>query len=229
MIEMRNVSYRYPSNRDFQLHIPEWHVGRGRRVAIVGPSGTGKSTLLNLIAAILTPQTGDVRVEGESVTSMTESRRRAFRVQRMGLVFQSFELLDYLSVWDNVLLPYRIHRSLQLDQAVRRRAERLLERVGLSKLVRRSVRRLSQGERQRVALCRAVVTRPGLLLADEPTGNLDRENKQIVLGLLMDCCQELGSTLLTVTHDLELLGAFDETIQFDALNVQHRELACNDE
>jgi putative ABC transport system ATP-binding protein len=132
----------------------------------------------------------------------------------MGLVFQEFALLEHLNVLDNVLLPYRITPALRLDAPARRRAGQLIERVGLERQAGRLVTRLSQGERQRVAVCRALVTEPILLLADEPTGNLDPANKFRVLDILRAYAEERDATLLTVTHDHDLLGRFARVIDF---------------
>ena len=184
----------------------------GEQVALVGPSGSGKTTLLHLVAGILTPDAGRVRVDGEDLASLEDAARRAFRVRRIGLVFQEFELLEYLSVLDNVLLPYRIHRELRLDAAARERACALAERLDIGDKLGRKPRSLSQGERQRAAVCRALVTGPPLLLADEPTGNLDPANKTRVLDTLFQLAAENGATILTVTHDHDLLPRFGRVI-----------------
>jgi putative ABC transport system ATP-binding protein len=130
------------------------------------------------------------------------------------LVFQEFELLEYLTVADNILLPYRINAALRLDGAVRRRAGELAERVGIADKLGRHPRNLSQGERQRVAVCRAVLPRPALVLADEPTGNLDPANKDRVLKILFDYVAETGSTMLAVTHDHDILKRFGRVVDF---------------
>jgi putative ABC transport system ATP-binding protein len=135
-------------------------------------------------------------------------------VTKIGLVFQEFELLEYLSVYDNILLPYRINPSLRLDDAVRGRAREIAEQVGIGDKLRRFPRRLSQGERQRVGVCRAVLTEPRLLFADEPTGNLDPENRERVLDILFDYVKQSGTTLLTVTHDHEILHRFSRVVDF---------------
>ncbi len=213
MIELREISFRYRDG-EFELRIPELRVARGDQVGVIGPSGSGKTTLLHLIAGILLPERGEIEADGVSITGMGDSARRDFRIRRLGLVFQEFALLEHLSVLDNVLLPYRITPSLRLDAEVRRRAHELIERVGLTGQAARLVTRLSQGERQRVAVCRALVTEPVLLLADEPTGNLDPANKFRVLDILRDYAAERDATLLTVTHDHDLLGRFSRVIDF---------------
>ncbi len=184
-------------------------------MAVIGPSGSGKTTLLNLVAGILVPEQGTVHCAGSEVSAMSDAARRDFRISDIGFVFQDFELLDYLNVLDNVLHPYRITGALKLTIAVRERAGNLLREMGLGAKLTRSVERLSQGEKQRVAICRALLPSPRLVLADEATGNLDPRNKGHILDLLFDAVQDHGSTLLAVTHDHELLPRFDRTVDFN--------------
>lgn len=213
-IGIRDLDFQY-GDGDFRLRVEDLEIDRGATVALVGPSGSGKTTLLNLIAGIVRPRTGRIDANGVEVTALPDGERRSFRIRNIGLVFQEFELLEYLPVVDNVLLPYRIHPSLRLDAAVRHRAESLADRVGIRDKLRRYPDQLSQGERQRVALCRAVLTEPALLLADEPTGNLDPSNAGKVLDILFDYVREKGTTLLTVTHDRGMQKRFDRVVDFD--------------
>ncbi len=210
MISIEDVQFRY-SGGDFRLSVPRFHVLPGATVAVVGPSGSGKTTLLNLAAGILVPHSGRVRTNDVEVSALNESARRDFRIKHIGLVFQEFELLDHLSVLDNILLPCRITSGVRLAQQNRERAAELARELGVADKLRRYVRKLSQGERQRVAVCRALLLEPPLLLCDEPTGNLDPANKEHVLGILFDYARRTKSTLLVVTHDHGLLGQFDET------------------
>ena len=212
MIELRDVRFRYPQG-EFTLGVQRLEIGRGERVAVAGPSGSGKTTLLHLMAGITVPNAGRVlALEVADLGALDDAARRDFRIRHIGLVFQEFELLEYLSVLDNVLLPYRISGSLELDGAVRDRAETLVEKVGLGDKLARLPSRLSHGERQRVALCRALVTQPQLVLADEPTGNLDPGNRDRVLEILFDYAEARGATLVNVTHDHELLARFERVI-----------------
>jgi ABC-type lipoprotein export system ATPase subunit len=183
MIELENLEFRYGEG-DFRLRIRELTVDRGSKVAVVGPSGSGKTTFLHLVAGISLPRAGRVTTGGIELTALDDAARRAFRIRHIGLVFQEFELLEYLNVLDNILLPYRIDPVLRLDLEVRERAVRLAERVGIADKLGRFAHRLSQGEKQRVAVCRALLVEPELLLADEPTGNLDPANKGRVLDIL---------------------------------------------
>ncbi len=210
MISIEDVKFCYRDG-DFRLSVPRFQVRSGATVAVVGPSGSGKTTLLNLAAGILVPDSGNVRTNDVTVSSLSEPARRDFRIANIGLVFQEFELLEHLRVLDNILLPCRITGRVQLSQSHRDRATELAREVGLGDKLRRFVRKLSQGERQRVAVCRALLLQPPLLLCDEPTGNLDPANKEHVLDILFDYVRRTGATLLAVTHDHGLLDRFDET------------------
>jgi putative ABC transport system ATP-binding protein len=212
LIELRGVQFAYRGG-SFRLDIPSFSVQSGERLAVIGPSGSGKTTLLNLIAGILTPVGGNVEVAGTEVSALGDARRRDFRIRNIGFVFQDFELLDYLNVLDNILHPYRIS-ALQLDRTVRERAEGLAERLEVSDKLKRRAGDLSQGEKQRVAICRALLPDPLLILADEATGNLDPRNKGRILDLLFDSVADHGATLLAVTHDHELLPRFDRVVDF---------------
>jgi putative ABC transport system ATP-binding protein len=213
MIAISYLEFSYPSG-NFFLNIPEFSVDKHEKVAVIGPSGTGKTTLLNLIAGIIVPNRGSISVNDTTVDQLNDAQRRQFRITRIGFVFQDFELLDYLNVSDNILHPYRITKALQLDSAVRRRARILAEEMGIGDKLEQQATDLSQGEKQRAAICRALLPQPKLILADEATGNLDPENKTRILDLLFRAVQEHDTTLLAVTHDYELLKRFDRIIDF---------------
>jgi putative ABC transport system ATP-binding protein len=213
MINIQSLTFTYPAG-EFRLDIPELSVRKGDKVAFVGPSGSGKTTLLNLVAGILTPKTGNVSVGDEAVSGLTDTARRNFRISNIGFIFQDFGLLDYLDVSDNILHPYRITDTLQLNNDVRGRAEMLAEQMGVGDKLQRHPTDLSQGERQRVAICRALLPGPTIILADEATGNLDPKNKELILKLIFDSVESHGATLLAVTHDQELLSHFDRVVNF---------------
>jgi ABC-type lipoprotein export system ATPase subunit len=213
MIDVQQLQFEYPKT-DFRLCVDRLQIAAGERVAVVGPSGSGKTTLLNLISGISVPQSGTVEVAGKRVSTFSDAQRRDFRASTIGFIFQQFELVEYLSVLENILLPFMINRSLRLDPAVVARAKELAISLGLGDKFSRKIRRLSQGEQQRVAICRALVTHPPLLLADEPTGNLDPRNKDLTIRMLFDFCRRQGATLLVVTHDHGILGGFDRQIDF---------------
>jgi ABC-type lipoprotein export system ATPase subunit len=211
MISVSDLRFSYPGG-EFELNVSDLSVERGEKLAVIGPSGSGKTTLLHLMAGIRLPQGGTVITDGVEVTSLDDGARRDFRIRRIGMVFQEFELLEYLTVLDNILLPYRVNGSLRIDRAVRERAVALAEQVGLGDKTSRLSTRLSHGEKQRVAVCRALVAEPVLLLADEPTGNLDPSNTLRVLDILLEAADATGATLVTVTHDHDLLPKFDRHV-----------------
>ncbi|KPK28941.1 MAG: ABC transporter ATP-binding protein [Desulfobacterales bacterium SG8_35_2] len=211
MIQISSLDFSYAES-GFRLTIPEVNIGKNEKIVIVGPSGTGKTTLMNLIAGILVPRTGSLTIDGVDITQFEIEDRQDFRAVKMGLIFQEFELLDYLSVLDNILLPYRVNAILQLDQTVVDQALRLGESVGLGKKLHRRPGNLSQGERQRAAVCRALLTQPAILLGDEPTGNLDPRNRDQVMDILFDYSQKVSAPLIIITHDQQLLSRFDRKI-----------------
>jgi ABC-type lipoprotein export system ATPase subunit len=213
MINIQNLKFYYPTG-DFHLDITEFRVTKGERVAVIGPSGSGKTTLLNLIAGIMIPENGSVRVDDMKVSELNDSGRRDFRIANIGFVFQDFELLDYLNVLDNIIHPFRITGALELNKKVKNRAKELADDMGIEDKLKRYANDLSQGEKQRAAICRALLTRPKLILSDEATGNLDPENKTRILDLLFRAVEEHDATLLAVTHDHELLKRFDRVVDF---------------
>jgi len=213
VIEIRDLRFAYPGG-EFRLEVPAFDARPGEKLAVIGPSGSGKTTLLNLVSGIATPERGTVRVADVEVSALNDARRRAFRIRQIGFVFQDFELLDYLDVRDNILHPYRITGALHLNAGVRERARALADRMGIGDKLDRHANDLSQGEKQRVAICRALLPEPRLLLADEATGNLDPHNKRLILDLLFDSVDAHGATLLAVTHDHELLPRFDRVVDF---------------
>ena len=216
MIAIEELSFHY-ARSTFTLRVPGLKVGDGEKVALVGPSGSGKTTLLHLIAGILLPDTGNISVGETRPHQLNDAQRRAFRIATLGLVFQDFQLLEALDVLENILLPFRINPALNLTGEVRVRARQLARETGLEPRLRHRPGRLSQGEKQRTALCRALITQPRYLLADEPTGNLDPHAKTRVLDVLFDQCARAKATLLMVTHDLGLLSRFDRAINLGEL------------
>jgi putative ABC transport system ATP-binding protein len=170
--------------------------------------------LLNLISGVTVPHAGTITTHGVEVSALDDAARRDFRINHIGLIFQEFELLEYLSVLDNILLPYRISGVLKLSAAVRKRAKELADLVGLADKLGRNVLHLSQGERQRVAICRALLPDPALILADEPTGNLDPANTDHVLNIINAYVESNGATLVSVTHEQNVLARFGRVIDF---------------
>jgi putative ABC transport system ATP-binding protein len=211
VIQLENLEFAYPDS-DFRLRVKKLEVSQGELLAIIGPSGSGKTTLLRLISGIVLPQAGRVLTKGTDLTELSDSARREFRIAGIGLIFQEFELLEYLSVLDNILLPFRIHGALQLDREARDRGREIARDLGIEDKLARRPNCLSQGERQRIAVGRALVTKPDLVLADEPTGNLDPSNKSRVVDNLLDCAAAQAATLVMVTHDHDLLPRFARVV-----------------
>ena len=177
-----------------------FHIAPGETCAVVGPSGSGKTTLLGLCAGLDQATSGSVSIGGQNLGTLSEDERAKLRSRHVGFVFQNFQLLPGLTALENVLLPL----ELRGDKSDRKAAAVLLERVGLGHRLSHYPTQLSGGEQQRVALARAFIHRPGLLFADEPTGNLDAEARKIVEDMLFDLNREAGTTLMIVTHDLDL-------------------------
>lgn len=211
-------SYREGDREHVVLDGVNVSIEEGQRVAILGPSGSGKSTLLNLISGIDLPDSGTVRITGADLTSMSERERTLFRRERLGFVFQFFNLLPTLTVLENLLLPVELNGPVGKEELGR--AESLLAEVGLSDRGDSFPDRLSGGEQQRIAIARALVHRPRVVLADEPTGNLDEDTGERVVSLLERLVEGDGLTLVVVTHSRELAARMDRV-----LRVSHGRLA----
>jgi len=216
MIDIGNLAFSYrgrgpDASFKFGMRVEAFAVPQGASAALVGPSGSGKTTLLGLIAGTLRADSGTINVNDQTITDFSDGELGRFRIRNVGQVFQAFELLSYLTVTENVMLPWYISGDGSRTHA-RERAADLLRGVGLASKLGVRPGELSQGEQQRVAVCRAMLNDPPLLLADEPTGNLDRENKHMVVDLLMEQARRNSSTLLMVTHDESLLAEFDTVL-----------------
>ena len=196
------------------LNIAEFHVAPAEQVVLAGRSGCGKTTLLHVISGISRPDRGKVKVDGWDITILTEAECDRFRAERIGYVFQTFNLLPGFSALENVLLAMRFAGG-RPDKA---RARQLLERVGLGHRLTHRPTMLSVGEQQRVAVARALANRPKLLLADEPTANVDSGHQQQVVDLLRETCREEEVALLLVTHSPEVAGQFDRVDQLEKFN-----------
>lgn len=195
------------------VNIPVFSLETGSQTALAGESGSGKTTFLNLISGILMPESGSIRVAGTDITALSEAARDRHRARHTGYVFQSFNLLQGYSALENVTLA-----SSLAGTADPGRARELLDRVGLGGKLRHRPRELSAGQQQRVAVARALINRPAVVLADEPTGSLDARNAAAVLDLLQTLCREEDAALLLVSHDPKVTGAFGTVIAFSELN-----------
>ena len=206
------------------LDIPEFRVGAGERVFLRGPSGSGKSTLLGLIAGVLEPQSGKAEVLGHDMTALSGPKRDALRADRLGVIFQMFNLVPYLSLVQNVTLPCRFSSARRAaaggEGKLNDEAVRLLSRLGLSgeRLLARPVTELSVGQQQRVAVARALIGGPDLIIADEPTSALDADARDRFIELLNEEAGRSGSALLFVSHDASLAGHFDRSVDLSEIN-----------
>ena len=210
---IKNLEFAY-GDGGFCLRVPKLEIEAGEKLAFVGPSGSGKTTLLRLLAGVHVSNRGSVESGGRCLNELSDAERRAFRIRQVGFVFQDFELIEYLNVRENILLPYRINPALELNPDVRAKVGSLAESLGLESKLKRRVDQLSQGEKQRVAIGRALLPGPNLLLADEPTGNLDPDNKKRIMEVLFAQAGRTSATLVVVTHDHSLLDGFDRVIDF---------------
>ena len=223
-VVIKDLSFAYHPGRDV-LQLPTMMISRGERVFLHGPSGSGKTTLLGLIAGILRPQGGNLAVLGVDLGTLSGSERDCFRGERLGYVFQMFNLIPYLSVVENITLPCLLSapRRARLMQAgsvasLELAAAAIAERLGIGGLLGTPVTELSVGQQQRVAVVRALLGAPELVIADEPTSALDSEHREDFLRLLFDETARSGATVLFVSHDLTLAPLFQRTLSLRDLN-----------
>ena len=228
---LENVFFKWSKDQKPLLDIPAFTVEPGEQVFIQGSSGTGKSTLLNLIAGILLPQTGTIALNGCKLHTMNSAQRDLYRGDHIGFIFQQFNLIPYLSVLENVLLPVKLskiraQRCIKSHGSVVEQAHKLLASVQLdASLWTRPTRMLSVGQQQRVACARALIGQPDLLIADEPTSALDEDRRQIFLELLLTQCTQVNATLLFVSHDRTISDFFKRRIDLKSINRAYRHVA----
>lgn len=214
-LQFKNIKFSYGSTP--VLDLKDFEVKAAEIVFLFGPSGSGKSTLLELIAGVLQVQAGDLKVLGESFAQKKLSELDQFRADHIGYIFQSFNLIPYLSVTENLLLPLMFSNQ-KLDQA---RFDKLVNELGLRPFLNRAVTDLSVGQQQRVAAARALLKKPKVILADEPTSALDYDHREKFLELLFHFCREDKTTVLFVSHDRTIEKLFDRSISLQALNSVH--------
>ena len=216
LLELKDPLKHYPSpegGRSTVLDVPEFTLQAGEQVALEGASGSGKTTLLHIVAGILTPDSGSVSLAGNQLNTLSESAVDRVRAEHIGYVFQTFNLLQGYTALENVLLGMAFSAGQDVG-----RAHQLLERVGIADKANHLPSQLSVGQQQRVAIARAIANRPSLLLADEPTGNLDADMAQQALTLLREACEEVDAAILLVSHDPAVLGAFEDRRSLTELN-----------
>ena len=211
ILQIRDLHFQYPAS-DFKIEISDIKITQGSKIAISGKSGSGKTTLIHLISGILRPQSGEILFYDKSITDMNDKEIRKHRISNIGFIFQEFELLEYLNVMDNLILPYKINKSLVLDAEIKDKAKEIANRIGIGNKLDQHPKQLSGGERQRLAIARALITSPPLIIADEPTGNLDAKTSNIVMDEITDQVSYTNSTLIMISHNNELISSFDEII-----------------
>ena len=195
------------------INIPNFSLAENFQLAVSGKSGSGKSTFLNLIAGIISQDSGEIFFNDEKISSLSESKRDAFRSKNIGYVFQTFNLLQGFTAIENVMLGMMFANNLD-----RKKAEALLNKVGLAKKINNKPSELSVGEQQRVAIARAVANSPKLILADEPTANLDAKNGELAIDLIKNICEENKISLLLVSHETDIINKFENKINFEDIN-----------
>ena len=222
MVEMRALTKRYDEGSESRLVVQQAdaEIHRGEFVALAGPSGSGKTTLLNLISGIDTPTSGEVRINATPVTRLSEKERTLFRRKNIGFVFQFFNLIPTLSVQENLLLPLQLN-SFPADES-RERISNLLEQVEMADRLDSYPDRLSGGEKQRVAIARALVHDPPLILADEPTGNLDADTGTVIMSLLKSMIEGSGKTMVVVSHSDMVVGMADRVLAMEGGRLMDR-------
>ncbi len=213
-----------------QLHIPHLCIEQGQHVFLYGPSGSGKSTLLNLIAGISLANTGSVEILGTNLSALPQRKRDEFRAQHLGIIFQQFNLIPYLNLLDNLLLRAKFAQAAnpQEDKNTRRQAQDLLARLGLGAQLQQKAQDLSVGQQQRVAVARALLCEPKIIIADEPTSALDADNKNSFMDLLLSSAQHFNSTIIFVSHDKSLEGYFNRAIDIQAFHPAQQRSSAHD-
>lgn len=216
MLRINDLRFRYPDDNKDLLNIPHWQVAAGEAIFLSAPSGSGKSTLINLLAGVMTPQYGTVSLLGTVINQLPARRRDAFRARHIGMVFQQFNLIPYLSVLDNLRLAS--HFSVLPAVEADKRALRLLDNLGLTEVdSRRKAGQLSVGQQQRVAIARALINEPELLLVDEPTSALDTAHRDRFIELLMQQLVPARTSLIFVSHDTSLKSHFSRHVNIGEL------------
>ena len=221
MIKIENLKFKYPSASRLVLDIPELNIQNGEKVFLYGPSGCGKTTFLEVLAGINTPSEGVVQIGEKNLTDLNSSAKDEFRSDHMGYIFQSFNLIPYLSVQENITLPlYFSHQKRKRVSVAQENkvALEICQFLGIEGLLHRPVTELSVGQQQRVAAARAIIGQPSVILADEPTSALDFNHREKFIQLLFKLCSQNKSTLLFVSHDRALEKLFDRSISLHEMN-----------
>lgn len=219
MINIKNVVMKYQDNGTEieALKIKKLKIEDAKKVAFVGSSGCGKTTLFNLISGMILPTEGTIEVEDMNITDLTEAERDLYRANHIGYIFQDFNLFPEFTVMQNVTLPMTFSKRYSKKE-INELAKDILKKVGMDEKANQKVKTLSGGEKQRVAIARSIVNKPNVILADEPTGNLDYKNGVKIMQLIMEIAKEENATLIVITHNNSQLDMFDEVINIEELN-----------
>jgi len=221
LIEIKNLKYRYASSNRDTLFIPEFTVQKGERVYLYGPSGSGKTTFLEVLAGILKVEQGEVRILNRDLATLSEKDRDHFRAEHLGYIFQSFNLIPYLSVYENIDLPLHLNQKRR-DRLKGEDTQALIKdicsRLGIETFLQKKVTELSVGQQQRVAVARALIGRPEVILADEPTSSLDMDHRERFLHLMFELCEQYGTTVLFVSHDRSIQHLFSRSVSLESIN-----------
>lgn len=221
LVEIQNLKFKYPSALDLTLDIPQLHIEKGKKIFLHGPSGTGKSTLLEILAGVLPASEGSVKILNQDLSQLSSSQKDQFRSHHIGYIFQSFNLIPYLTVKENIALPLyfssgkRQKVSSQHEDAL---IKELTQTLGIDLFLDKKVTELSVGQQQRVAAARALIGSPEVILADEPTSALDYDHRERFIKLLFSIADKNNSTVIFVSHDKTLEKIFDQTISLSTIN-----------
>jgi putative ABC transport system ATP-binding protein len=230
IISINNLLFKWPSQNEYLLEIENFTINKGEALFLNGASGSGKSSLLSLLGGITIPQKGSISILDTDITKLSAGQRDQFRADHMGIIFQQFNLVPYLSILDNVTLPCRFSNSRFKSTSLNSKtpeeeAQRLLNTLELNteNLTRKKVGELSVGQQQRVAAARALIGAPDIIIADEPTSSLDADTQERFLELLFQQCKSQNTTLFFVSHDNRFAKLFDKTININSLSTQKAE------
>lgn len=221
LLSLNQLKFKYSDSDRGQLNIERFHVNVGEKIFLFGPSGSGKTTFLEILAGVLTPQSGSIKMEGVELTQLSNTQRDSFRADKIGYIFQSFNLIPYLSVIENIALPLNLspdrRKRIPKDQEVSK-IQSMAQRLGIHDLLDHKTSQLSVGQQQRVAAARSLIGQPKLILADEPTSALDFDHREKFLSLIFDICKEQSISLIFVSHDRSLQGLFDRVVALSDIN-----------
>ena len=222
IVKIESLRFQWSKNNNFKIFVPKLEVGRGKRVLFLGESGSGKTTLLSLICGFLEPLSGSISINDKIISDLTSTNKDAYRSDNIGIIFQQFNLLPYANVIDNIILPlyFSKQRSKKVENKINA-AMNLCDQLRLPEsILNQKASNLSVGQQQRVAVARALIGSPSIIVADEPTSSLDTEAQELFLDLMFDQISKNSSTLLMVSHDKSLTNYFDQVIDINEILVR---------